>query len=377
MLEITMKIKKRNSCVVKCCIAVVVVIVLDICGVFLYLFELDYEKYFHYPMEGNILEYARARQQQDWKGSAVTSTITKLQQLPQPINWYNYTWLHLRNCDNLNSGNNVGLPQFTLLIKSALPNVKKRQAIRRSWGNEQRFSDIIIRRVFVLGTTLISSLANEIDLEADKYGDIIQGNFIDAYYNNTRKTLLAIRWVVELCPHSQYYVFIDDDYYLAMKNLLRFLANPSYYPEYYIPLNSIWSERLAEKRIENLYVGHVIKSRPLRYKFSKWYVPLKEYPFNRWPPYITAGVFVVSHATLLDLYYVSLYTQHFRFDDIFLGLVAAKGNIVLSHCDHFHFERPEYDKKTGSYRHVIAAHGFDDPDEMERIWNECRSAGMA
>jgi len=86
----------------------------------------------------------------------------------------------------------------------------------------------------------------------------LKGSFIDTYYNNTLKTMMGLRWAAEACPkvwkneHSnawcrgtfkrkalieffpkaRFYAFIDDDYYVSTRNILRFLRNPVNYPRY-------------------------------------------------------------------------------------------------------------------------------------------------
>ncbi|KAL0107556.1 hypothetical protein PUN28_014699 [Cardiocondyla obscurior] len=125
-----------------------------------------------------------------------------------------------------------------------------------------------------------------------------------------------------------------------------------------------------------LFAGFVfMRSSPHRHKFSKWYVTLKEYPYHLWPPYVTAGAYILSKEALLDLYYTSFYTKHFRFDDIFLGLVAKKADIVPFHCEEFHFYKKAYTKY--SYKYVITSHGYDDPGELLQIWNEQKALGNA
>lgn len=356
--------KTKNKRIYKYAAIIAGIFLLDFLGVFTHLFEMQYEKNFHYPMEGDVFKYAQA----------IRDKRTHLEDgeiVPKPINFYNYTYLHQRHCDLVKSER----PQLTLLIKSALPNVKRREAIRRTWGYEQRFSDVHVRRVFLLGASTSSAQMDTADTEARQYGDIVQSDFIDAYFNNTIKTMMGLKWVVEHCQSAQYYMFVDDDYYVSMKNVLRFIAHPTLYPENAVSLNSMW-EHKAKVQHERLFGGFVFQTRPLRHKFSKWHVTLKEYPFNKWPPYVTAGAFILSRAAAIDLYYTSMYTKHFRFDDIYLGLLALKAGITLTHCGNFHFHRPRY-SGPDSYRFVVASHEFDDSVEMERTWNACRSANYA
>lgn len=66
----------------------------------------------------------------------------------------------------------------------------------------------------------------------------------------------------------------------------------------------------------------------------------------------------------------------FRFDDIYLAIVALKAGMRLQHSDEFHFHKAPY---TGphSYRYVVSSHGYNNPDEMVRVWSEVRAAGHA
>ncbi|KAK8407070.1 hypothetical protein O3P69_002002 [Scylla paramamosain] len=128
--------------------------------------------------------------------------------------------------------------------------------------------------------------------------------------------------------------------------------------------------------MEDLYAGYVFRdSSPIRWVFSKWYISLDEYPYSKWPPYVTAGAYVLSRKSLEELYFGSIYTNNFRFDDIFLGMAAKKAGIKPFHHKEFYFYRKLYDKE--GFKWVIACHGFDNPQELQSVWNEQRSAGNA
>lgn len=66
----------------------------------------------------------------------------------------------------------------------------------------------------------------------------------------------------------------------------------------------------------------------------------------------------------------------YRFDDIFLGIVALKAQIEPLHSEEFYFYKATYNGPA-SYRYVLATHGYDDPDEMLRVWSEVRANGYA
>ena len=64
--------------------------------------------------------------------------------------------------------------RLVFLVKSAIGNTDKRAAIRKSWGNEKRFSDVLV------GQSLTNvKLQAEIEAESRLHNDIVQGDFDD------------------------------------------------------------------------------------------------------------------------------------------------------------------------------------------------------
>lgn len=226
-------------------------------------------------------------------------------------------------------------------VKSKNSNFERRTAIRNSWGYEKRFSDVIIRTVFTLGVdreTLTTERPTDIqklvDLEAERFQDIIQFNFVDEYFNNTLKTVNGMRWCKENCIRSKFFLFVDDDYYVSVKNILAFLRNPVNYPEYLEEYKE-QLRKLNQRKLHHtvngssrnllgmglsielptdvkLFAGFVFNSSPHRHKSSKWYVSLEEYKYDKWPTYVTAGSFILSREALQEMYCTSLYTKYFR-----------------------------------------------------------------
>lgn len=242
-----------------------------------------------------------------------------------------------------------------------------------------------IRTVFLLGVGG-DDYEEQIDEEFKKYGDLVQADFIDSYFNNTIKTMVGFKWAVNYCASAQFFMFVDDDYYVSTKNVLRYVRNPTNYPHYV--LNSEHHLKLKMKRRKlndifdyelpvdvRLYTGYVFSSSPLRHRTSKWYVSLEEYPYDKWPPYVTAGAYILSKEALIDMFYTSYYTKHFRFDDIYVGILAYKAKIEPFHCEYFHFYKKDYNK--AGYEFTIASHGYHDPQELRAVWNEQKSLGNA
>lgn len=381
---------------VKCIVAAVALLLLfNYFGVFTHMFELDFNVDFSYPMVGDVRKYA----QQMRHGQRPDRP---------PINMYNYTFLETaeHKCAVAGADDSTTTafiaPRLVFIIKSAMENADRRNAIRSSWGFERRMSDVTIRTVFMLGThnphrpqPADNEIQRLVEMEIDQYQDIVQADFHDSYYNNTIKIMMSFQWAIKHCPRSKFYMFVDDDFYISTKNVLRFVRNPVNYPEYLEEadetlrklarrlsntdmLQNVVNDTVAaaaapnlsemrealrahqlhtvngrqhvdairqyidtkQRNIDNqivdddvqqqkgstgrqlldmeladdvkLFSGFVFSSWPHRHKSSKWYVPLEEYPWHMWPPYVTGGAFILSREALNELYYVSMFTKHFR-----------------------------------------------------------------
>ncbi|XP_070491772.1 beta-1,3-galactosyltransferase brn [Chironomus tepperi] len=378
------------------CLFLTILFLLDFFGVFLHIFEVKFEK-FEYELNGNI--------------NAICYKVRKGEKPDvEPINNAVYTYRH-NNENKCKDELQKGLvPHLLIIVKSRNDHFERRNAIRNSWGFEKRFSDVIIRTVFSLGidqqthNDQLSEIQKLVDIESERYKDIIQFNFIDEYYNNTLKTMHGMKWCKENCIRSKFYLFVDDDYYVSIKNILAFLRNPVNYPEYLEAykeqLRKLNQRKLQEAKIINgtnhtemtnrnllsfnvelppnvkLFAGYVFNSRPHRHRSSKWYISLDEYKYDRWPTYVTAGCFLLSREALQEMFCTSQYTKYFRFDDIFLGIVALKANIEPLHSEEFYYYKAAY-SGPASYRYVLATHGYDNSDEMLKVWNEVRASGYA
>lgn len=312
----------------------------------------DYYTEFSYPLDIDILP-------------EIQNLKDGLKPSVSPITMFNYSYL--REAETMCSKIE---PNVLFIIKSARPHLLRRKVIRQTWGSVTRLPDVVIRTVFLIGTQLGNNALDDILNEEDNtYKDLVQGDFIDSYDNNTLKTMMGFNWVVQYCPRAQIIVFSDDDMYVSPLNILRFVDNPNNYPD-----DS--SSNSSYDPDQNLYAGHVFgNSAPMRIPWLKWYISYDEYKYNIWPPYITAGAYILSRKSLPDLFYASFFTQFLRFDDVFLGLVAQKAHIRPQHSSEFYFWKKKYSAL--DYKNVIASHGYHNPEELFDVWQEQKKLGHA
>ncbi|KAK8764334.1 hypothetical protein V5799_033058 [Amblyomma americanum] len=69
------------------------------------------------------------------------------------------------------------------------------------------------------GRVLQERVANE----SARYGDVIQAAFRDSYRNLTLKTVFLLKWAYMHCSSTRFVMKADDDVFVNVNNLLRFL----------------------------------------------------------------------------------------------------------------------------------------------------------
>lgn len=235
-------------------ISVIVLWLMYYFGVFTHLFELDYYTHFEYPLDTNI-------------SKCVINMLSGESDQPPCYN-INKLKYDLVLSNNTKCNKKVHL---LILVKSSLNHFDRRNIIRKTWGKENRFSDVPTRTVFILGTSYDIDLEKRIKDEHARNGDIVQYNFVDEYYNNTIKTMSAIKWASIYCNNTNFYFFSDDDMYVSIKNVLRYLRNPIEYPKY---LSKEIKGKPSNHSLPSdivLFTGFVFHTSPLRHQISKWY----------------------------------------------------------------------------------------------------------
>ena len=136
---------------------------------------------------------------------------------------------------------------------------------------------------------------------------------------------------------------------------------------------------------QELFAGNVIpRPKPLRdnrVQNGKWKISIKEYNYNYYPPYISAGAYVMSRRTIKTMYLATHFVKQFIFDDVYHGIVAKRCGIKLFSSNNF-LVSPEIFMKSNK-KFVIAAHlGATahlrgNLDQAENIWKEQVKLGNA
>jgi len=71
-----------------------------------------------------------------------------------------------------------------------------RDVIRQTWGNP-KIPNFPFRLIFLFGQPVSPVVQQHLEEESAKYGDILQGDFIDSYHNITPRDLMGLKWAWE------------------------------------------------------------------------------------------------------------------------------------------------------------------------------------
>ncbi|RNA16414.1 Beta-1-3-galactosyltransferase [Brachionus plicatilis] len=181
-----------------------------------------------------------------------------------------------------------------------------RNLIRQTWANWKLFPSI--RAVFLVGLSSNKTLNSMLITESETYGDIVQEDFMDTYDNLTLKTVMGLKWVSTYCSNSKFTLKVDDDVVVNVPVLIKFLKN-----------------QINFGKDKNYYMGSLQQNAIiLRDKKSKWFIKEEELNGKYYPSYHQGPAYMFSTDLAAKLYQTSLNTQFFRFEDIYLGVLANR-----------------------------------------------------
>ncbi|XP_037045011.1 beta-1,3-galactosyltransferase 5-like [Bradysia coprophila] len=113
-----------------------------------------------------------------------------------------------------------------IVVLSSRKNFYRRNLVRQTYGTVKNANNVrILTIIFVLansnGQEDDEANNNKLKEEADRYGDVIMGDFVDAYRNLTLKTIMAYDWITSYCRQAQIVVKTDDDVLVNIFELTR------------------------------------------------------------------------------------------------------------------------------------------------------------
>lgn len=148
----------------------------------------------------------------------------------------------------------VNSSSLFVAIISAAGNFERREMIRQTWLHHfmsiQNESHLLAGHGFIIGLTADNKVQMQIEEESKKYGDILQIDFMDNYYNLTIKVVGLINWLHKNCSNVNFVFKVDDDTYVNARNVfaLTKYLNATEKSLYGYHSNSISAQRGSQVR---------------------------------------------------------------------------------------------------------------------------------
>ncbi|XP_023124616.1 N-acetyllactosaminide beta-1,3-N-acetylglucosaminyltransferase 2 [Amphiprion ocellaris] len=267
-------------------------------------------------------------------------------------------------------------PLLLFAIKTAELNFKNRQAIRQSWGKagwvagQKRNSSVgeevggYVRRVFLLGKENPNdfgvNISELLKMESKRYGDILQWDFEDTFFNLTLKDVLFWRWFSHLHCRSVFVFKGDDDIFVNTPRLITYLWDQ---------LETLQ----ANKTLKDFMVGEVIEAAtPDRADKSKYFIPESFYS-GSYPRYPGGGGVVYSGLLAQRLNLMSRRVHLYPIDDVYVGMCMTRLNAFPVHHPAFlTFDFPgKEEKQPCSYHKILLVHKRS-PEQIVRLWADLK-----
>ncbi|KAM6953349.1 N-acetyllactosaminide beta-1,3-N-acetylglucosaminyltransferase 2 [Aplochiton taeniatus] len=260
-------------------------------------------------------------------------------------------------------------------IKTTALNFENRQAIRQTWGKEGwvawkrgNASDggagegAYVRRVFLLGKKgggqAEVDVSQLLALESRHYGDILQWDFQDTFFNLTIKDVLFWDWFSRRCPQARFVFKGDDDVFVNTPAMLGFLQDQLGLPK-------------ATEVLKDFMIGEVIGGGlPNRESTNKYFVSSSFYR-GLYPAYAGGGGVIYSGALARRLARTSQRVHLFPIDDVFVGMCMVRMKAhPIHHPGFLTFDLTEKEEgQPCAYHEILLVHKRS-PAQIAKLWAE-------
>lgn len=110
-------------------------------------------------------------------------------------------------------------PEMLLGVAAAVYAFERREIIRQTWGTYAETEKV--KLLFFVGDNQNPETQEALEKESDENHDIIQENYIESYWNLTRKTVGQMKWKQEYCNEAKYIAHLDDDVFVNVPAVLE------------------------------------------------------------------------------------------------------------------------------------------------------------
>ncbi|XP_005055871.1 PREDICTED: beta-1,3-galactosyltransferase 4 [Ficedula albicollis] len=239
---------------------------------------------------------------------------------------------------------------FLLIVVCSSPeNRTRRDVIRQSWGNTTGSGGYSILTVFAVGKAAAASTQLQINEEAQKHRDIIEGSFIDSPRTQTQKMLMSVEWTVTSCPRARFILHAAQDVFVAVPSLAGYL--------------------LSLTQLEDIYLGRVVHHGvPDRDPQSPAFVPTHQYPEQFYPDFCHGSAFLMSQDVARKVYVAAREVPLALPPAAFVGICARRAGITARHSSRFAGEK-HISYNRCCYKFIFTSADMAE-DELVQGWKE-------
>lgn len=221
-----------------------------------------------------------------------------------------------------------------ILIVTSYVGHDELRAAHRQAISQLKLAEMGMQRVFLLASIPEKEhfiTQSQIINEQQRFGDLLQGNFKEAYRNLSYKHIMGLKWAAKECRKAKFIIKLDDDIIFDIFHLKRYM-------------DSLELENLQLVKSDALLAGYVLDARPaIRNQANKWYVRPEEYSQNIYPPYLSGWLYVTNPKTALRLVDRAQEEPIFWIDDTWVtGILRKSIGIPLQRLNSWFSANPDF-----------------------------------
>ena len=285
-----------------------------------------------------------------------TRIYLKKQRPNSCINCNNFNFIPIIHPHYICSGNTT--INLLVLITTIPQAAKGRETLRNTWLQHSKNNTANIRHVFLFGGGWSKQEQAILYEESSQFGDILQENYKDAYYNLSLKVISGYKWALKFCNHAKFTLRTADDNYINLPEIVKWVNTKG-------PKNS------------HVQIGHKLENIVVhRQRNKKWFVPFIEYPERVYPTYSMGTAFMFSMVAIKDIVKAAPNVPFFAIEDVWFGLLMREIKMGV-------VNEPGFDKQlennllkqlmdgkcpdSGKFLsiHLVSAEG------MQLLWSQC------
>ncbi|XP_011211781.2 beta-1,3-galactosyltransferase 5 [Bactrocera dorsalis] len=234
--------------------------------------------------------------------------------------------------NNVCRKNDKGL--LAIIIVTSYAGHDELRAAHRLAAPQSKLAEMGMQRIFLLAALPTKEkyiTQKQVLDEQQRFGDILQGNFQEAYRNLSYKHVMGLRWAATDCPNAKFIIKIDDDIIYDVFHFRRYLE-------------SLEVQQPTLIASQAYLAGYVLNARPpVRNVANKWFVSEHEWPRTTYPAYLSGWLYITNPATALRLVEQAQQTPFFWIDDTWVtGILREKLNISMQHLNAWYSANAEF-----------------------------------